>query len=223
LWRDHLASRRLGELETHILNVTRTEEDLDSGLIPYLYREYLESGDPSEIARVFYHNEIDVLSLASLLVHVSMMVTQPDEMDLAPAEWVGVGRVYDRAGCESDAFSAWRSALDGELEATCAARVWQELGVRYKRREAWQEALAVWDAWTGAQPLAIDPLVEKAKYYEWVTRDLDEALAVTLGAIARAGDLPNGMARFKALAALDHRRQRLERRLARLDATASEN
>lgn len=222
LWRDHLPSRRLGELETQILEVARTEQDLDSGLIPYLYREYLETGDPREMARVFYHNEIDVLSLASLLVHVSHMVDRPAEMELAPAEWVGVGRVYDRAGCETEAVAAWQSALSGELEETCAARVWGELGVRHKRREEWCEALAVWDAWMAAQPVAIDPLVEKAKYYEWVTRDLAEAMACTQAAIERAGRLPNGMARFKVLAELDHRRQRLAERLARLDATSND-
>jgi uncharacterized protein len=217
LWRDHLPSRRLGELEMHILDVVRTEQDLDSGLIPTIYRTYLDSGDPREIARVFYHNQIDVLSLAALLAHVSRMVVRPDEMDLAAAEWVGVGRVYDCVEQEAEAFAAWQRALAGELEASCAARIWQELGVRYKRREAWTEALAIWDAWIAAQPVATAPLVEKAKYYEWVAHDLSAALRCSEMAISRAGRLPKGFGRLKVLAELDHRHKRLVTRLERLD------
>ena len=215
LWRDHLPSRRLGELETHILDVKRSEQDLDSGLIPYLYREYLDTGDPTEMVRIFYHNEVDVLSLASLLVHMARMVEAPEEMSLAPAEWAGVGRVYDRAEREAAAMRAWRTALEGELEERCAARLWGELGLRHKRREAWIEALGIWDAWIQAQPRAIDPLVEKAKYYEWTVRDLEQALTCTQTALARAGKLPRGMDRYKVLAELHHRLERLEERLAR--------
>ncbi|MGC9523115.1 MAG: ribonuclease H-like domain-containing protein [Anaerolineae bacterium] len=217
LWRDHLASRRLGELERHILDVVRTEQDIDSALIPWLYRQYLETGETGDIERVFYHNEIDVLSLASLLIHVSRMVEAPEALPLAPAEWAGVGRVYDRAGREDGALRAWRLAVSGELgelDDDCASRLWSELGTRYKRREAWKEALAVWDAWIAAMPLAVAPLVEKAKYFEWTVKDLEAALVCTERALKRAAALPAGMARYRALAELRHRQGRLERRLA---------
>ena len=48
LWRDHLPSRRLGEIEEKILGITRTEEDLPSYLIPFFYRQYLENGETAE-------------------------------------------------------------------------------------------------------------------------------------------------------------------------------
>ena len=221
LWRDHLPSRRLGELERHILDVTRTEEDLDSGLIPWMYRQYLATGDAHEMVRVLYHNEIDVLSLASLLVHAARMVETPAEMALASAEWAGIGRVYDRAGREDEAFRAWQVALSGEmdeLDASCAARLWQEMGVRFKRRKAWPEALAIWDTWIDRLPGDVVPLVEKAKYYEWTLRDLGEALACTEVALARAAAHPKGMRRFGILGELEHREERLKRKLARAEA-----
>jgi uncharacterized protein len=223
LWRDHLPSRRLGELERHILDIVRTEQDLDSGLIPWMYRQYLATGDVRDMVRVLYHNEIDVLSLASLLVHAARMVEVPAEMALASAEWAGVGRVYDRAGREDEAFGAWQVALSGEideLDANCAARLWQEMGVRFKRRKAWPEALGIWDTWIDRLPGDVAPLVEKAKYYEWTVHDLREALACTEVALARAAAHPRGMRRFGVLGELEHREERLKRKLARTEARA---
>ena len=215
LWRDHLESRRLGVLETEILRVQRAEVDIESSLIPWLYRQYLDTGNTDDIVRVFYHNRIDVLSLVSLLVHVTRMVTSPEQMALAPGEWVGVGRVFDRAGREVDAFGAWERALTGldDLDAACAARLWAEMAVRHKRREAWTEALVLWDAWIESQPLTVDPLVERAKYYEWTAGDLNAALAETDIALQRAERHPKGLKRTQLLAELRHRKERLERKL----------
>jgi hypothetical protein len=168
------------------------------------------------MVRVFYHNRIDVLSLVSLLVHVTRMVTSPDQMTLAPGEWAGVGRVLDRAGREVDAFVAWERALTDmdNLDEACAARLWAEMALRHKRREAWAEALVLWDAWIESQPLAVDPLVERAKYYEWTTGDLHAALSETDAALQRAERHPKGFKRTELLAELRHRKERLERKLA---------
>ncbi len=217
LWRDHLESRRLGVLETEILRVQRAEVDIESALIPWLYRQYLDTGDTGDMARVFYHNRIDVLSLVSLLVHVTRMVASPEQMVLAPGEWAGVGRVYDRAGREAEALMAWERALlqeSGTLDEDTAARLWCEMALRHKRRAAWPEALSLWDAWVQSQPLAVDPLVERAKYYEWTTGDLRAALAETDSALQRAERHPKGLKRTQLLAELRHRQERLERKLA---------
>ncbi|MFN2283786.1 MAG: ribonuclease H-like domain-containing protein [Anaerolineae bacterium] len=216
LWRDHLGSRRLGVLETEILRVQRAEVDIESSLIPWLYRQYLNTGTTDDMVRVFYHNRIDVLSLVSLLVHVTRMVSSPEQMALAPGEWAGVGRVFDRAGREVDAFVAWEQALTDveNLDEACAARLWAEMALRHKRRESWAEALVLWDAWIESQPLAVDPLVERAKYYEWTTGDLHAALAETDSALQRTERHPKGLKRTQLLAELRHRKERLERKLA---------
>jgi len=217
LWRDHLESRRLGVLETAILRVQRAEVDIESSLIPWLYRQYLDTGDTGDMVRVFYHNRIDVLSLVSLLVHVTRMVTSPEQMALAPGEWAGVGRVYDHVGREADAFRAWERALlqeTGTLDEACAARLWCEMALRHKRCGAWERAFALWDAWANYHPLAVEPLVERAKYYEWTTGDLRAALSETDAALHRAERHPKSLKRTQLLSELRHRKDRLERKLA---------
>lgn len=225
LWRDHLASRRLGELERQVLGVVRTDQDLESALIPMLYRQYLETEDPSEMARIFYHNEVDVLSLVSLLIHTARMITSPETMALAPGEWSGVGRVYAKAGCERVAVQAWSRALDSRddgLNPETAARLWGELALRHKRSGEWPEALAIWDRWVAALPWAIDPLVEKAMYYEWVAGLPDAALTCCVEALQRAAALPLGPTRSRMEAELRHREERLRRRLANGEPACTE-
>ncbi len=217
LWRDHLESRRLGMLETEILRVQRAEVDIESSLIPWLYRQYLDTGNTDDMARVFYHNRIDVLSLVSLLVHVTRMVTSPEPMVLAPGEWAGVGRVFDRAGREAEAFTAWERALlqeTGTLDEDTAARLWCEMALRHKRCGAWDRAFALWDDWAKSQPLAVEPLVERAKYHEWTAGDLHTALSETDAALHRAERHPKSLKRAELLAELRHRKERLERKLA---------
>jgi len=226
LWRDHLESRRLGMLETAILRVQRAEMDIESALIPWLYRQYLDTGDTSDMARVFYHNRIDVLSLVSLLVHVTRMVTSPEQMALAPGEWVGVGRVYDRAGREAEAFKAWERALleeSGTLDEGAAAQLWCEMALRHKRCGAWERAFALWDDWATCHPLAVEPLVERAKYYEWTACDLRAALSETDAALQRAGRHPKSLKQMGLLAELRHRKDRLERKLANDRVSESAN
>ncbi len=216
LWRDHLTSRRLVVLEERLLGVVRSEEDLPSSLIPYLYRQYLETGDPSEMARIFYHNRIDVLSLVTLLWHSLRIVTKPEACELSAGEWAGVGRIYDRIGWEAHALDAWQLALSGEVGEIAddsAERLWREVGTRYKRTEAWDEANAIWDIWTQRIPLAVFPLVEQAKYYEWVVKDLNAALERTEQALERAQGWQSSRKQQKTLDALRHREARLKRKL----------
>lgn len=218
LWRDHLPSRRLGVVETEILQVRREDEDIESWLIPLIYRQYLDTGQTAEMERVFYHNRVDILSLVTLLVHVTRMVSSPETMGLAAGEWSGVGRVFDRAGREAETFAAWERALSAEtgaLDETCAARLWREMGVRYKRRKAWEQAFAVWNDWAMCHPLDVEPLVERAKYYEWTSKDLAAALAETEAALGRAERHPNGPKQADTLSALRHRKARLERKLGK--------
>ncbi|MBN2390462.1 MAG: ribonuclease H-like domain-containing protein [Anaerolineae bacterium] len=220
LWRDHLESRRLGVLETEILRVQRAEVDIESSLIPWLYRQYLDTGKTDDMARVFYHNRIDVLSLVSLLVHVTRMVASPEQMALAPGEWAGVGRVFDRAGREAEAVTAWERALlqeTGTLDEDTAARLWCEMALRHKRCGVWERAFALWDDWAKYQPLAVEPLVERAKYYEWTAGDVRAALSETDAALHRAERHPKNLKRTQLLAELRHRKDRLERKLATED------
>ncbi|MDF1515686.1 MAG: ribonuclease H-like domain-containing protein [Anaerolineae bacterium] len=225
LWQDHLPSRRLGDVEQHILGITRTDEDLPSYLIPYFYRQYLETGDTAEMRKVIYHNVIDVLTLVSLLIHTTIMVSQPEQMNLAATEWAGVGTVYDKAGSTQKALAAWERALaltDSFLPHNCLARLCGSMGSYYKRRVSWEKALAIWDLWVEQVPDAVNPLVEKAKFYEWTAGNSEQALRETEIALSRVERFYEGYQQERLLDALNHRKHRLELKLQHVNADESE-
>lgn len=214
LWRDHLPSRRLGILEAELLGLHRAETDLPSWLIPAAYRDYLLTGRTDEIHRIFYHNEIDVLSLVTLLIHCARRLQSPDTLQLGAAEWVGLGRLYERAGCTAEAEAAWNRALEADtLPPEVAAHLWELLALRRKQAGEWDAALELWEAWAERLPRAIEPLIERAKAFEWVRRDIAAALQETGRALDRAAALPRGFVREQTLAELRHREARLHRKL----------
>ncbi|MBU2609487.1 MAG: ribonuclease H-like domain-containing protein [Chloroflexi bacterium] len=77
LWRDRLPSRSLKYIEENVLAAPRSSQEVPGYEIPYLYFDYLRSGDARPLAGVFYHNAMDILALAALLKHVSHMLAEP--------------------------------------------------------------------------------------------------------------------------------------------------
>ncbi|MGC9399380.1 MAG: ribonuclease H-like domain-containing protein [Anaerolineae bacterium] len=214
LWRDHFPSRSLSYLEEAVLDVHRSGDDMPGWMIPTAYRRYLQTGTTREIRRIFYHNEIDVLSMVTLLRHTALLVEAPQRLGPAAAEWVGLGHLYAAAGQREQAEAAWWRALDTEkLPEDLAARLWRELGLHPKRAERWEAALEIWRRWARRQPHAVEPLVEQAKYFEWQALDLGKALEATQRALGRLEKWPQGRKRRRELAALRHRQERLLRKI----------
>ena len=77
LWKRRLASRRLGDLEVEILGAHRTSEEVPGYLIPEMYIEYLQTNNAEPLKGVFYHNEIDILAMASLMTHMGHLLNDP--------------------------------------------------------------------------------------------------------------------------------------------------
>ena len=63
--------------ECHILEATRTHEDIPGWLIPGVYFDYLRSGDARPLKSVFYHNAVDILAMAALLNHMTHLLDNP--------------------------------------------------------------------------------------------------------------------------------------------------
>src|SRR4030067_1036414 len=78
LWRDRLPSRTLSNLEVQILGAQRSEEEIPGWMIPQMYFDFLRDGDARPMKRVFYHNEMDVLSMAALLNLVVNLLENPE-------------------------------------------------------------------------------------------------------------------------------------------------
>jgi uncharacterized protein YprB with RNaseH-like and TPR domain len=217
LWRHQLPSCRLGVIEQEVLGVLREQDDVPSGEIPYLYRDYLRTGDAREMQRVLYHNAIDILSLVTLTVKLCQAFADPwDEEKLSGAEFYGLGRWYAKEKQLEETERAYRVALaQADLSPDLRARVLCDLSYLLKRAGRKDEAFAYWQQQALEATDDILAHVELAKYFEWDRENLSLAAGWTRAALALVESWPAGLRRDDALAELSHRLGRLERKMDR--------
>lgn len=221
LWRYSLESCRLGALEQEVLGVLREQDDVPSGVIPYLYRDYLLTGDARDMKRVIYHNGIDVLSLVVLAARLSRAFTDPwNGGALSAGELYGLGRYYASRGRMAESERAYRAALHQPLAASLHIRVMAELGSMLKRAERREEAFGWWQQLaivaSPGTPEHVLACVELAKYFEWHLEDARLAAEWTKLALRAVRTQPSSVESRIALEELRHRLERLERKLAHL-------
>ncbi|TET48948.1 MAG: hypothetical protein E3J64_10305 [Anaerolineales bacterium] len=234
LWRYRLHSCALGVLEQEVLGVEREQADVPGGLIPWLYRDYLRTGDAREMKRVIYHNAIDILSLVTLTARLGRVLTDPwAEPSLSAGEYYALARWYDRVGRTEETERAYRSALlaaasadpgeDGPertgagatgLDVRAAAL--RGLAYHLKRSGRRDEAYIYWQQLAADSTSDVDhrqlARVEVAKYLEWHVTDYALAAEWTQAAIASLEQLGAGPRQEAALGELRHRLARLQRK-----------
>lgn len=217
LWRDRLPSRTLGEMEANILGVLRTQEDVPGWMIPQIYFDYLRSGDPAPLKSVFYHNAMDVVSLAALLNHMAALLADPLERGGEYSiDLIALAKLFEDLGSLEIATRLYIHGLEHEdarlqrLPRSALLQALNRLALIHKRQQNWEAAIALWQEAARWQHLSA--YVELAKYYEHTSRDLDEAIHWTLSALDLLQSLD------LALGLYEHRQWavELERRLARL-------
>jgi uncharacterized protein YprB with RNaseH-like and TPR domain len=108
-YKGRLESCSLGSMEKHVLGVERSGEDIPGRLIPEMYMRYLQTRDASLLGGVFYHNELDIVSLAALYCHVARAMdgSSRDGMELMRA-----GDIWMAKGNPERAGMLWDKALE---------------------------------------------------------------------------------------------------------------
>lgn len=182
LWRYRLPSRTLGNLEAQILNANRTEEEVPGWMIPQMYFDYLGSRDARPLKRIFYHNEMDVLSMAALLKHTTSLIENIGSGDdLSLIDRFAIARLYEDLGHHLVTINLYKECLQGDLPEEIHLEAIQRLSFLYKRSGNYTHAVRLWeDAATKEQIYAF---IELAKYNEHTLRDYSQAMYWTESAI----------------------------------------
>ena len=183
LWSRRLSSCSLGSLEANILGVKRTDEDIPGWAIPGLYFDYLRTGDLSHLKRVFYHNQIDMLSMVTLMGKILRQFSQPTPVD-HPLDLVSLGRWQLALGYTSEAEENLRLAASLDLPMDSYHQTLHLLGTLLKRDGRRSDAVPFWQQ---IAVTAIDDVtahIELAKAFEWHLDDLDAAKYWTKQAIS---------------------------------------
>jgi uncharacterized protein len=213
LWSDRLESRALKSLELAVLDARRTQEDVPGSQIPIMYREYLDTRDARPLKGVFYHNAMDVVSMAGLLNYITRMLEQPASFEFEYGlDIYAIGKLLEDLGQAREAAQLYARALEYDLSEEHHRRIAQRLSMSYKRQRYFEGAVPLWSE--SAMRGELYAHVELAKYFEHRQRDYDRALEWTRSALALldARDA-NPDTRRAWQSDLDRRRVRLQSKL----------
>jgi uncharacterized protein YprB with RNaseH-like and TPR domain len=232
LWKLRLESCKLTDLESAVLGIER-EGDVPGSEIPGIYFDYLRSGDASGLQPVFYHNALDVMTLAALTVELARAMGDAGTLD-SPVDLFSLSRIFATAGSREQSVETCQRALSGGLPEEIEARALLQLALQYKRQRRHALAVETWLELTRrASSLALEAFEQLAMHYEHHRRDPQSALEFTLAALERlngeepqdrtTGPFASPTAGSALLpphtARLTHRLERLRRKLARTQAT----
>jgi hypothetical protein len=212
LWRDRLESRALKYLEQHVLGLTRSIEEVQGYEVPWLYFDYLRTGDARPLAGVFYHNAMDVVAMAALLTHINEVIQNPYEGRVEHGlDFVALGKLFEDLGHWEEAARLFERGLELNLTESDFGLAVKRLSTLQKRRGDFTEAIRLWEA--AAANGHIYAHIEMAKYYEHKCRDVKTALKWTRSALEHVeqADLP-AYIRKHWLDEITHRLARLERK-----------
>jgi uncharacterized protein YprB with RNaseH-like and TPR domain len=190
LWRDRLESRALKYLEEHVLDMKRASEEVPGYEIPWLYFDYLRTGDARPLAGVFYHNAMDVVAMAALLTHMNETITNPYEGRVEHGlDFIALGKLFEDLGRWEEAARLFEHGLGLNPSAGSGQRLSESdfglavrrLSILQKRRGDFEEAVRLWEK--AAAEGHIYAHIEIAKYYEHKRRDVKSALQWTRSAL----------------------------------------
>jgi len=217
LWRIRLESRTLSNVETRILGVSRGEEEVPGYMIPEMYFEYLKTQDARPMSGIFYHNAIDILSLVGLFSHMAILLHNPHSEEIKYSEdVVALARFFESMDDIPQAEALYQRALRADLVDELYWDTLERFSFLLKRKDDWDSAIKLWEKAAGNQ--ALYAFEELAKYYEHRVKDLAEARHWTLQALSLLEEKHIPIYKYQYWQdSLEHRLERLERRLARLE------
>ncbi len=216
LWRDRLESRTLGSIEDNILGAYRTEEDIPGWMVPTIYFDYIKTGDARPLTSVLYHNAMDILSLASLLNHISTILDDPHGgLVEHGVDLIAMGKVFEDMGEFNAAAECYSRGLNLELPTNIHRQAVYRWSIMEKRRENIEKSIKLWrDAAEYEELYAHEEL---AKVFEHKIKDYSKAiywteLAIEIIESPRVTKLDRNIWQSK----LEHRLKRLQRKYRRI-------
>lgn len=213
LWKQRLISCSLGEIEHQILGVKRTDEDIPGWQIADIFYNYLQTGDPSPLTQIFYHNEIDILSLVVLLQKVTHILNNPTPENVDhPEDLLSLGKFYSHVEEYERAIHILKNAIDHiEGQEDIYYQSIKELSFLHKKQQQYNSAVTYWKE--AAEAGDIESHIELAKYCEHQLNAFQDAIHWTLSAMSLLDEKDNLKRKTDGLySELEYRLQRLKRK-----------
>jgi len=175
LWKYRLTHRNLGVLETEILGMERSSEEIPGWMIPEMYIDYCRTGDARPLKGVFYHNAMDIVSLAAVMVRMTKILENGDQDDgFDGMEIMAAGELHQALGRMTEAESFYISAAGKPMQDSHQVLIQKKRAMMYKKSGKWEKALPIFNQLVEFGDW--EACVELAKYYEHNKKDYQIAM-----------------------------------------------
>lgn len=219
LWKRRLENRTLKDIETEILGFQRSQMEVPGWEVPLLYFDYLRTGDPTPMTGVFYHNAVDVQSLAALFLYINRMLTRLDtDREIPPVDILSLAIQYESTGQIDRAISLYERLLEIELSEKHNT----ELRLRYarimKRNGDFSKATTILTSDEGG--MDTQRIIQLAKVLEHQQQDIICALEWTelaLSRLEKSNQVDTSILLYRQKMDLLKRRDRLKSKLGKMD------
>lgn len=207
IWKYDLDSKKLSDIEKNVMQFTRGEEEIPGWLVPQIYQDYVQTGNAEPLKGVFYHNEIDVVSLAVLFLKIEKILLTDQ---LKGNETLSLGEIFHKARRYELADEYYKKALENDSKTIFREKTLVNLAYSLKKQEKLKEMCSVWEELAQAENLTA--CIELAKFHEHKEKDWALALTWTEKAI----QISERLSAVKLRDELDHRKSRLMLKLGKI-------
>ena len=202
IYSHRLENVRLVTLEASVLGVRRGH-DVPGHEIPQRYFDWLRRRDGRLMADVFRHNRLDIISMASLLKHLTDLVAGRHDTTYAHhGDLLSVAKLHHDRG---DLAAAGRifEPLSRSGQPGVAQSARRSLSLIHKKTNQWNDAVSLWKEMIALDPYDVFAAEELAKWYEHHVREFSLAAEIVRGILdgKRLGE-PDRLA-------MEHRLRRL--------------
>jgi uncharacterized protein len=177
IYSHRLENSRLVTLEAAVLGVIR-KDDVPGHEIPQRYFDWLKRRDGRLMEDVFYHNRLDIVSMASLLKHITDLVqgshdaSYPHHVDL-----LATAKLHQDRG-DIDTAKRFYEPLIASGQPDVAKNARMFLSLIHKKSNQWDEAVSLWNEMIAFDPYDLFAAEELAKWYEHHVRDFSMAIKI---------------------------------------------
>lgn len=209
LWKQRLESCRLSSLEENILKVRRID-DIPGALVPGIYFKYLSRRNTPDILKVIHHNELDIISLITLLIKINSILGNPLQEAKNAWELLAVGQILEKYNEDTSAVSCYEKCLTSVNPAVRQASL-KKLAYFHKGKKDYVNSAKYFEtllSCSGGPNIPV--MIEIAKHYEHRIKDIPKAVEIIQEAIDAC--LKTGFLRNMYYQELKIRFERLKRK-----------
>ncbi|HIA48761.1 MAG TPA: hypothetical protein EYN96_12535 [Candidatus Hydrogenedentes bacterium] len=174
-WKQRLRDCSLGNIEKEIMGIHR-HGDVPGHEIPQIWLNYLYSRDARKLKGVFYHHQMDILSLAVLTGHMSQCIDVADGQGFEHHEdRLSLLRLHYKQKKYDEVLQLSKNLLDTLTQTGLRHECLHIFALSAKRREQWPLMEDLWKQCLTEFPRDLTARLELAKHYEHRAKDLPKA------------------------------------------------